>query len=115
MLPILKSARPIDGSENLALPANFQIFFGDAKTVGRFFHNSEPLARDGGFFIAGQQNAKRLFGAAPDAPAQLVKLRQTEAFGVFDNHQRSVRHVNADFDDGRRNQNIRFAARTNFA
>ena len=36
---------------------------------------------------------------APDAPAQLVQLRQPEALGVLDHHQGGVRHVHAHFDD----------------
>ena len=34
-----------------------------------------------------------------DAPAQLVKLRKAEAFGVLDNENSGVRHVDANLDD----------------
>ena len=42
--------------------------------------------------------------AAADAAAQLVQLRQAEPLGVLDHHQRRVRHVDADLDDRRRDQ-----------
>ena len=48
--------------------------------------------------------------AAADASAKLVKLRQAEAFGVLDDHDRGVRNVHADFDDRGRDQHIDFAA-----
>ena len=35
-----------------------------------------------------------------------MKLRQAKSFGVLDDHQRGVRHVDADLDDGRRNENV---------
>ena len=35
-----------------------------------------------------------------------MQLGQPEAFGVFDHHQRRIRHIDADFDDGRRDQHI---------
>src|SRR5262249_22626661 len=44
--------------------------------------------------------------AAPDPPAQLMQLRQAEALGVFDQHDRGVRHVHADLDNSRRHQNL---------
>ena len=47
--------------------------------------------------------------AAPDAAAQLVKLGQAEAFGMLDDHDRRVRNVDADFDDGRGDEDARVA------
>ena len=46
-----------------------------------------------------QQYAVALARATPDAPAQLMQLRQPQALSVFDNHERGVGHVHADFDD----------------
>ena len=43
-------------------------------------------------------------GAAADPAAQLVQLRQAEALGMLDDHDRGVRHVDADLDDGGRDQ-----------
>ena len=58
-----------------------------------------------------QQQAHALGGAAADAAAQLVQLREAEALGVLDHHQRRVRHVDADLDHRRRDQHVDFAAR----
>ena len=44
--------------------------------------------------------------SAPDAAAQLVELGEAKALGVFDEHERGVRHVDADLDDGGGNENI---------
>ena len=43
---------------------------------------------------------------APDAAAQLVQLRQAEALGMLDHHQRGVRHIDTDFDHGSGHQNM---------
>ena len=58
-----------------------------------------------------QQQAHAGRGAAPDAAAQLVQLRQAEALRMFDHHQRRIRHVDADLDHRRRDQHMHFAAR----
>ena len=46
--------------------------------------------------------------AAPHPAAQLVQLRQTEAFGVFDNHQARVRYIDAHLDNRSRHQQCGF-------
>ena len=38
--------------------------------------------------------------AAADAAAQLVQLREPEAFGVLDHHHGRLRHVDPDLDRG---------------
>ena len=53
-----------------------------------------------------QQDADALRRAAPDAPAQLVQLREPDALGVLDHHQRRVGHVDADFDHRGRDQQL---------
>ncbi len=50
-------------------------------------------------------------GAAPDAAAQLVQLRETEALGVLDHHDGGLRHVDADFDHRGGDQKLRLAGR----
>ena len=45
-----------------------------------------------------EQHADARRRAAADPAAQLVQLRQAEALGVLDHHQRGVRHVDADLD-----------------
>ena len=45
-----------------------------------------------------------LGGPTADPPAQLVQLGQPELLGVLDEHERGLRHVDADFDDRGRHQ-----------
>ena len=45
-----------------------------------------------------EQDAGRIVGAAADAAAQLVQLREAETLGVLDHHQRGVGDVDADLD-----------------
>ena len=47
-------------------------------------------------------------GAAADASAELVELREAEAFGVFDDHDGGVGDVDADFDDRGGDEDLRF-------
>ena len=65
--------------------------------------------RHAGLLVRRQQDAVALLGAAPDAPAQLVELREAEALGVLDDHHRGVRHVDADLDDRRRDEHLYLA------
>ena len=39
--------------------------------------------------------------AAANPSAELMKLGQTEPFRIFNHHHRSIRHIDADFDNGR--------------
>ena len=48
-------------------------------------------------------------GAAADAAAQLVQLREPEALGVLDHHDGRLRHVDADFDHRGGDQQPRLA------
>ena len=62
------------------------------------------IADSGGWYSSTQLD----FGAAAaDPSAQLVQLGQAQALGVLDDHQAGVRHVDADFDHGRRHQQRR--------
>ena len=55
------------------------------------------------------QQAGRRLRTAPDAAAQLVQRGQAEALGLFDQHDRRLRHIHADLDDGGRDQKARCA------
>ena len=44
--------------------------------------------------------------AAADAAAQLVELGEAEALGVFNQHERGVRHVDTDLDDGSGDEHV---------
>ena len=72
------------------------------------FSRSRPCV---GQRILIQQDAVGLVRAAADAAAQLVQLRQAEPLGVLDDHDRRVRHVDADLDDRRRHEDVELAAR----
>ena len=97
--------------ENFAAAAQLQVLFGYAKAVGRFAHQREARPPAFAERIATQQHAGRFRRAAPYAPAQLVKLCQTEALGLFDDDQRCVGYVDADFDDRRRDEYRQLAPR----
>ena len=55
------------------------------------------------------EQAVRLLGAAADAAAQLVQLREPEAVGLLDDHDRRVRDVDADLDHRRRDEHVELA------
>ena len=79
-------------------PAQTQILLGDVEAILRAPHDREPLARRlrQRLTVVGSE---QLFRAPSYAPAQLMKLRQPEALRMLDNHDRGVRHVDADLDD----------------
>src|SRR6516164_11008598 len=70
-------------AENVAFPAQLEILLGDAKAVFCLAHDVEPGL--GGFAQRSlvEQEAGRVLAAASDPPAQLMELREPEAFGVF--------------------------------
>ncbi len=94
-------------TEDVAGAAEFEIGFGDAKTVGRFFEGGEAFQafRLGG---VGEEKAIALKFSARDAAAQLVQLRQAEAIGIENRHERGVRDIDADFDDGGGDEGVKF-------
>ena len=88
----------LPGAEHVAFAAQPQVLLGDAEAVLGLAHDGEP--RLGGLAERRlvEQEAGRAAGAAPDAAAQLVQLRQAEALGVLDHHHGRLRHVDADLD-----------------
>ena len=62
-----------------------------------------------GHFASGHQDAIRLRRSAPNAPAQLVKLRQTETLGMLDHHHGRIGHIHAYLDHRGRHQNLQLA------
>ena len=90
-------------------PRSLQVFLGDAEAVLGVAQDREP--RLGGFAERRlvEQQAGRVAGAAADAAAQLVQLREAEALGVLDHHDGRLRHVDADLDHGGGDQQLRFA------
>ena len=55
------------------------------------------------------QQAVGLLGAAADPASELVELREPEAVGLLDDHDRRVRDVDADLDHGRRDEHVELA------
>lgn len=96
-------------AEEFARPALLQIAPRDFESVAGLEHGAQPLARHLRQRRLVQQHADRLGGAAPDPAAQLVQLRQPEALGMLDDHQRRVRHVDSDFDDRGGDQQVDLA------
>ena len=87
----------------------------DLEAVGALVDHLEPRLGGIGQRLLEQQDAHALRGAAADAPAQLVQLREAEALGVLDHHQRRVGHVDADLDHRRRDQHARSCRATKSA
>ena len=59
--------------------------------------------------VARDEQAVALLRPAPDAPAQLVQLGEPEAVGLLHDHDRRVRHVDADLDHRRRDEHVELA------
>ena len=90
--------------------AQLQVGFGNAEAVVRLAHDVDALARVLRQLIGGDEDAERLVGAAPHTAPQLVQLRESEALGVEDDHDRGVGHVHAHLDDRRGHEHLRLAA-----
>src|SRR6185295_19214154 len=89
-------------------PADFKIGFGHVEAAGFLFHDAYALA---GFLrYAGphHEHAEAFPSAAAHASSELVKLREAESFGMFDEHHVCVGDINTHFDHRGRNQNIHF-------
>ena len=95
-------------AEQLAFAADLEIALGELEPVGRRHHRLEPLDRALGQLLPRprDEQAVRLLGAPADAAAQLVELREPEAVGLLDDHDRRVRDVDADLDHGRRDEDV---------
>src|SRR5205085_5252810 len=93
--------------EQPAAAPKLGILFGKGETVRGFREGAQPLAS----VLAGRFGEEVTFAgyrAATDAAAHLVELRQAEALGMFDDQQRRVWHIDADFDHRRRDEQIDF-------
>src|SRR5437773_4663599 len=82
----------------LARAAQFEIALRDLETVGTFEDDLQPVAGSLRQRVSEKQDADALARATTDAAAQLMELRETEAFSTLDHHERGVGHVDADFD-----------------
>ena len=95
-------------AEEIARSAHSQIGLGQLETVGCRFHHLKPLlAHWRG--VVGKEKAIRCPAAATDPAPELVELGQTEPIRALDHHDGRIRHVDADFDYRRRDQDIELA------
>ena len=101
------------GAEKLPFAADLEVPFCELEAVGRRHHRLEPLPRHVGELLLrpGHEQAIRLLGPAPDASAQLVQLREAEAVGLLDDHDRRVRDVDADLDHRCRDEHVELTGR----
>ncbi len=90
----------LPGAQYIAAAAQPKILVGDQEAVVGVAQQGQPAA--GGFVdpVLVQQQAETGVGAASDPAAQLVQLRQAEAFGVLDDHDAGLGHVDADLHHG---------------
>ncbi len=99
----------LTAAEDFAGAAQLQVGLRDLEAVGGRAHRFEPAFRGVRQRYLVHQHALAGSGAAADAAAQLVQLRQAETLGVFDDHDAGVGHVDADFDHRGRDQQLRLA------
>src|SRR6266850_673204 len=101
--------------EHVSCAAQFEVEGGDSKACAQFaefLHGREALSRDVREHGLGRNEEIRVCALArtPDAPSQLVELREAEAIGAIDQNRVGARDVQSIFDDGRGHQHIRFIA-----
>ncbi len=96
-------------AEHVAFAAQLQIFLGDAEAVVGLAQDGEPRLGGRAERRLVEQEAGRALGAAADAAAQLMQLREPEALGVLDHHHARLRHVDADLDHRGGDQKPRLA------
>ena len=96
-------------AEHVAFAAQLQILLGDAEAVVGLAQDRKPRLRRFAERRLVEQEAGRALGAAADAAAQLMELREAEALGVLDHHHARLGHVDADLDHRGGDQDARCA------
>src|SRR5215469_4612350 len=86
-------------TEEFSRAPDFQIEFRDFESIVGSRHGVEALLALLADLAAGHQDAIRFCAASADAAPQLVKLCQSEALRVLDDHDSSIRYINANFND----------------
>ena len=92
------------GSKHVAFLAQAQVGLGELETVGRIRESLQARPARVREFVAMHGDAQRRQGGASDAPAQLMELGEAELLGVEDDHEGRRRHVDANLDDGCRDE-----------
>src|SRR4030095_14164623 len=85
-------------SHHLTWTADLKILLGNLEPVTGLFHYRQTLNCLRRTTGCREQYAITLFVAASYAPSELVKLRQTKPFRVFNHHNTRVRNVDPNFD-----------------
>src|SRR5882672_10208171 len=93
-----------------ARAAQLEIALRDLEAIRALEDHLQPGSRAVGQWLAIEQDADALARAAADPPAQLMELREPEALRALDHHQRSIRHVYADFDHGGADEEVSSAS-----
>src|SRR5207248_8051607 len=83
-------------TEEVAHPAQPEIGARDLEAILRLLEDAKSLGCIGAHVA--KKDAVGRIGAASDAAPQLMELRETEALGMLDQHDRRVRHVDPDLD-----------------
>ena len=84
----------------------FQVRFRYFKAVIGAHHYFQPFPRVFGQFVVRHKDTIRLFSATSHPTAQLMELRKSEAFGILNDHHRSIGHIHPNFDHGSGNHNL---------
>ncbi len=96
----------LPGAEQLTRSSQLEVAAGDLETIVGLADHLEAFARKLRQGAAIEQHAGAGLRSATYTTAKLMELREAHAFGVLDDHQRGVRHVHADFDDGRGDEEL---------
>ena len=91
-------------SENVAFLAQAQVGLGELETIGRVREGLQARSARVREFVSMHGDAQRGQGGTSDASAQLVELGEAELLGVKNDHEGRLRHIDADLDDGRRDE-----------
>src|SRR6266542_5479278 len=111
----------LTAAQEVSRSPGFKVLFRDEKSVGSGLENGKTASRLLTRPLSHDEGAPGRTGASADPPAELVKLREAEDFRIFNHHECGLGNVDADFHDGRRDEDpdpagreIRQGARTLF-
>src|SRR5437660_7906978 len=98
-------------TQQLAAAAQLEVDLRELEAVGGADEGFEPGGRRIRQLVsrARDQEAVRLLGGATDASPQLMELCEPEAIRLLHDHDRRVRHVDADLDHRRRDEDVELA------
>ena len=95
----------LPSAKDFSRASHFQILLSQQETVGRLSHDFHAALARLRLWI-GNKDGIRLLAASADTASQLMKLAESEAVRIHDDHHRSIRDVDSDLNDRGRDQNI---------